>query len=217
MTASSQAGVPPLSARRWRRSCLEQRFRMLAGMFPNPPPPPSPPLPQPSPKSSPLPKSVEGSGTLISGTGIAVGEGVVEAMTLAIEEEGAGRFALDLIVDLFLVEFVLVGRTGVVGHDGGGLQEEAGEEDEGEAESDQNDDEEADKDARDGGIAALSAEAFCGVGAKLCVETHGLFGEGLGKRTVYSFWMQGLCKGANGEGGRFLDEIEGNVHDDRIL
>ena len=63
---------------------------MAVGMLPNPPPAPDPsPSPQPSPKSFPSPKSVLGSGTSISGIGIAVGDEVLAAMTLDIEAEGA--------------------------------------------------------------------------------------------------------------------------------
>ena len=52
--------------------------------------------------------TVERSGTSTSGTGMAVGEGVVEAMTLAIEEEGADglRWILELISFFLTSSFI---------------------------------------------------------------------------------------------------------------
>lgn len=59
------------------------------------PPPPLPepvPLPQPSPKSFPSPKSNDGSVMVTSGTGTAVGEGVLEAITFAMDADGEEGF-----------------------------------------------------------------------------------------------------------------------------
>lgn len=66
---------------------------------PPPPPAPEPPPPQPSPKSLPSPKSSEGSTAVSSGTGTAVGDGVLAAITLAIDDEGEdGFFSTSLFI-----------------------------------------------------------------------------------------------------------------------
>ena len=78
---------------------------------PPPPPAPDPPPPQPSPKSFPSPKSSDGSVTVWSGTGTAVGDGVFAAMTFAMDADGEdGFFSTSLFIS-GLVSFFFRFRT----------------------------------------------------------------------------------------------------------